>query len=159
MRITSISTPVGGVNWEYTDDSSSAIMYIAVLLESKRLLTMPFSRPYCHLPLELDIEYCVQSASKLKDTIPLVLNSHKVSPPVLVAINEIIHALQDFLNDAVLVRNAPVIMGQSMRQQKFQSMVKQLKEKVAKTMKPLLEDISRYQPLSDKWRILSNDAE
>lgn len=51
-RITGISTPVGGVSWEYTDDdSSSVIMYIAVFLESKRLLTMPWSRVNCNLPL------------------------------------------------------------------------------------------------------------
>lgn len=154
-RITGISTPVGGISWEYTDDDSSSIMIcVAVLLESKRLLTMPWSRVHCHLPFELDVEYCVQSALQLKANIPFVLNSHKVSSPVLLAVNEIIHALNNFLNSVALVRNASMIMDQSSQQQKFQSMVKQLKEKVAQSMKPILKEMFPHESLSDRWRIL-----
>lgn len=113
-RITGISTPVGGVSWEYTDDdSSSVIMYIAVLLESKCLLTMPWSRVNCNLPFELDVEYCTRSASELKAVIPFILSSHKVSPSVLLAIHEVIHALNDFLNDVAPVRDPPVMIDKS----------------------------------------------
>ena len=154
IKITGISTPVGSINWEYKDDDSSlAIMYIAVLLESKRLLTMPWSRVYCHLPFELDVKYCVQSALQLKDTIPVVLNSHKVLPAILLTMNEIIHALNDFLNDVALVQNSSMLLDQSSQQQKFQGMVKQLQEKVEKTMKSFLKDMSQHKPL-DMWRIL-----
>lgn len=160
MRINGISTPVGGVSWEYTDDDSrSAIMYIAVLLESKRLLTMPWSRVCCNLPFELDVAYCVQSASQLKDTIPVVLDSHKVSPASLLAMNEIIHALNDFLNDVALVQNSPMVLEQSRQRQKFQRAVKQLKEKIAKTMGPILEDMSLNDSPGDIWRILSDSSE
>lgn len=158
-RITGISTPVGGASWEYTDDdSSSAIMYIAVLLEPKRLLTMPWSRVNCSLPFELDVEYCTRSASELKAVIPFILSSHKVSPSVLLAIHEVIHALNDFLNDVAPVRDPPVMIDKSNQQQRFQSIVKQLKEKIAHTMEPLLKDVVPQESSFDIWRILNKSV-
>lgn len=154
IRMIGISTPVGGVNWEYKDDDfSSAVIEIAVLLESKRLLTMPWSRVYCHLPFELDVAYCVQSALNLKGRIQFVLNSHKVLPSVLLAINQIVHALNDFLDGVACIQNSPVVK-QSNQQQRFQSMIKKLKEEVAKTMGSLLKEVSWNPPFSGEWRIL-----
>lgn len=160
VRATGISTPFGGVTWEYEGyDDNSAIMYIAVLLESKRLLTTPWSRANCRLPFELDVEYCVQSALRLKTAILLVLNSYKVSHTVLLAINEIIHALNDFLNDAAPVRGASIILDPSNQKQEFQDMIKQLKEKVAETMKPLLKASVLHESSLEQWRMLNNSPE
>lgn len=154
IRIIGISTPFGGVNWEYKDDDfRSAVIEIAALLESKRLLTMSWSRAYCHLPFELDVAYCVQSALNLKSTIQFVLNSHKALPSVLLAINQIIHALNDFLDGVAYIQNA-LVVEQSNQQQRFQSMIKKLKEEVAKTMGSLLEEVSWNAPFSGEWRIL-----
>lgn len=153
-RITGVSTPFGGLSWEYKDDdSNAAIMYIIVLLESKRLLTMPWSRTTCHLPFESDVEYCIQSALSLKARIPLVLSSHKVSPFVMLAVNEIVHVLNDFLDNVALVQNPPIIIDQSTQQRKFQEMVKQLKERIAHTMEPLLRNAFPHESLFDMLRI------
>lgn len=160
VRMTGISTPFGGINWEYTDNNSSyATMLLAILLESKRLLTMPWSRKYCRLPFELDVKYCINSAQELKVQISFILNTYKVSPPTLLAFKTIVHALNDFLDCAASVQNPLMIVGQSNKQQRFQSMVKQLKETVAHTMEPLLEDAFQNEPLSEQWRILNKNFE
>ena len=90
--------------------------------------------------------------------IPFILSSHKVSPSVLLAIHEVIHALNDFLNDVAPVRDPPVMIDKSNQQQRFQSIVKQLKEKIAHTMEPLLKDGVPQESSFDIWRILHNSV-
>ena len=113
----------------------------------------------CHLPFEVDVEYCVQSALSLKTCIPSVLSSHKVSPPVMLAVNEIAYALNDFLDNVALVQKPPMIIDQSTQQMEFHKMVKQLKERITQAMAPLLEKTFPHESLFDMLRIANNSSE
>lgn len=68
IRINGISTPFGGISWERTEERKrqcQLIEYLLVILESKRLITLPFSRNH-HIPFEKDKSWCALSAIDIK---------------------------------------------------------------------------------------------
>jgi hypothetical protein len=71
IRLAGVSIPFGGISWEYTEEKKQeheAVHLLFILLEGKRLITLPFSRNN-RIPIEKDMEWCSLSAIDLKDKI------------------------------------------------------------------------------------------
>ncbi len=91
FRITGLSTPFGGVSWEYTTSPKKRIMDFFRFLESKRLLTNPWY-------LEV-VSQCVESALEIKSALVSLTNDVDFLKEDCFVISTMIDASNKFLDE------------------------------------------------------------
>ena len=94
IKLNGISTPFGGISWEYTEEKKQeeyeAIQLLFVFLEGKRLINLPFSRNN-RIPIDKDMEWCSLSAIDLKNKIFVILSKYTLP-------SELINELQSMID-------------------------------------------------------------
>lgn len=91
MKITGISTPIGGLSWEITESERRGIEKLFYFLEAKRLLTNP-------LEMELP-EQCAASTIEIKHFIVTILGDYTCSDATKPILRSLVDACNTFLND------------------------------------------------------------
>lgn len=94
IKFNGISTPFGGVSWEYTEvknqEEYEAIQLLFIFLEGKRLITLPYSRNN-KIDIVKDKEWCSLSVINLKGEIFSIISKYTL--PL-----ELINELQSMIN-------------------------------------------------------------
>lgn len=91
LRITGLSTPFGGVSWEYTTSPKKRIMDFFLFLESKRLLTNPWY-------LEV-VSQCVESALEIKTALVSITEDVDFTEGDYFVISAMLDASNKFLDE------------------------------------------------------------
>jgi hypothetical protein len=91
VRINGVSSPIGGISWEYTENEKRQIQKLFYFLESKRLLINP---------ADMELPYqCAQSAVEIKKFVIGLLCDFKFSKDTELHLKELCDACNDFLNE------------------------------------------------------------
>lgn len=90
IKITGVSTPFGGISWEYNENEKSAIRKLFIFLESKRLLVDPISMEFP--------DQCAQSAIEIKHFIVELLIGSPFSSETEKCLSSMINECNDYLN-------------------------------------------------------------
>lgn len=100
MRTTGISTPIGGISWEYTETEKQEVQKLFFFLESKRLLTNP---------TEMEVKrWCIESALEIKHKLVDTLSEYDFSKDTIVCIRSMLEACNDFLDKLDTVKGTGI---------------------------------------------------
>ncbi len=114
IRLNGVSLPFGGISWEYTEEKRQeceAIQLLFILLESKRLITLPFSRNN-RIPIEKDMEWCSLSTIDIKNqilnilfkyTLPLEIRDQLQS--IIDLCNSLLEEISSLDSDNIIIAN------------------------------------------------------
>ena len=135
IKITGVSSPVGGISWTYSESEEEKFRKLLCYLESKRLIVNP-------IEMELP-DQCIQSAVEIKQFIVKMLCDFQFSREGEFLLKELCAACNDFLN-GIDPRKLPQIIykndkgdwidanfSSSMKtfRRKFRSNIKMMEEK------------------------------
>lgn len=147
IKITGIDTPFGGLSWE-TKDINSIIRGYIMVLNNRRLISMPWDRKFCNLPWEVDAQYCIDSALYIKGLTDIILVNHEFPFSTQKLLSNICSHCNDFLTEtanAVHGTSEMVLLSPNTEsiaapaQLKFISAVKLFKESVNEEMQQLVK--------------------
>lgn len=146
IKFTGLSTPFGGISWEYTEkkreDEYEAIQLLLVILESKRLITLPYSRNY-NISTYNDRIWCSASAMDLKDKILLILSKYRLTQEVINELQGMIHNCNSFLESiSSLDMDSFIINDDAYAREKFLKLVDKFKKSLSYHIKILSKKYS-----------------
>ena len=90
IKLTGVSSPFGGISWEYSESEKECIKKLFVFLESKRLLVNPIS-------MEIPDE-CAQSALEIKHFIVELMVKYSFSARTEKNLNSMIGGCNEYLD-------------------------------------------------------------
>lgn len=147
IKVTGIDTPFGGLSWE-TEDTNAIIRGYIIILNNRRLVSMPWDRKPCNLLWEVDAQYCMDSALYIKHLTDTMLVKHEFPFSTQKLFSNICSHCNDFLTEtANAVHGTSGIISLSFTteniddypQLKFISAVKLFKENVNEEMQQLVK--------------------
>lgn len=99
IRLTGFSTPIFGASWEYTDkkeEEHEAIELLFIILESKRLITLPYARN-SNIKFEKDIVQCSFSTFDLKGKMMMILEKYTLPSETKSILKDMIRCCNNLL--------------------------------------------------------------
>ena len=90
IKVTGVSTPFGGISWEYTEAEKKGVQELFFFLETKRILVNP---------VEMEIkQWCIQSAIEIKQKLTELHSQYDFSNHTTNCMRSMIDACNDFLD-------------------------------------------------------------
>ena len=90
IKVTGLSTPFGGISWEYTEAEKKGVQELFFFLETKRILVNP---------IEMEIkQWCIKSAIEIKEKITELHFKYNFSNHTTDCMRSMIDACNDFLD-------------------------------------------------------------
>lgn len=132
IKINGISTPFGGISWEYTDKKKQkdyeAIQLLFVFLEGKRLITLPFSRNN-RIPIDKDMEWCSLSAIDLRNKIFGILGKYTLPSELKNELKSIIDYCNSLVEGIASLDSSIVVLNNNLQKHDdFLNLINNFKE-------------------------------
>lgn len=90
IKVTGLSTPFGGISWEYTEAEKKGVEELFFFLETKRILVNP---------IEMEIkQWCIKSAIEIKEKITELYSKYNFSNHATDCMRSMVNACNDFLD-------------------------------------------------------------
>lgn len=139
-RINGVTAGGFGITWENNDAESLALTRILVMLESKRLVTTPWSRSN-GVVRQNDIARCVSSALDMKAQLVFIISQYPLPEQTISILREMIKCSNCLLEDMGQYEDIPLVL-RSEDDFTYQISIRQFK----KSLLPLLEQLSDLYP-------------
>lgn len=101
IKVTGLSTPFGGISWEYSETEKKGVQELFFFLETKRILVNP---------IEMEIkQWCIESAFEIKKKITEIYSQYHFSNHTTDCIRSMIDACNNFLDKINDVKETGII--------------------------------------------------
>ena len=108
IRITGVSTPIGGISWEFTETKKKGIKDLFLFLESKRILVNP---------KEMEVkEWSEQSVIEIKSKLVSIATEYEYSQNTMECFKMMIDTCNIFLDNMHQVNISGIIYASAMKE-------------------------------------------
>lgn len=92
-RVTGVSAPWGGLQWEYLDGDAEIARRVIAVLEDRRMLWVPYA---WELP-----EHVMESAKQVRDALTAEINTKGIGPDLVAMLKEVRKLFTNFMTPQI----------------------------------------------------------